>query len=229
MENAFFISYQSRSSQRAQAQRTHIINDDKLDSYFDDDGSAKTIAGSIIKYVDLFPEFSRPLPLVQTEASKEIDLLLNLALPMEELTSYIEQIKKVYDNNSADIFQTASLNEDAKAAGREIFSIQIKMTKKGSRFHLDMPEKKRQEVYADLLFLYDVLNTSDIKKQGDKIQHFQNELIDYYAKKVCVYHRIKDIDEVTPFIGTPREQTVRECNKMMQRYIDGYGYRQLLT
>jgi len=54
-------------------------------------------------------------------------------------------------------------------------------------------------------------------------------MIDHYAKKVAHYHGIKDIDDVSDSIGTPRDQTIREYKKMMTKYIDEFGYKKLLT
>ena len=112
---------------------------------------------------------------------------------------------------------------------KEIFNIRIKVKKKGSDTTLEMPEKTQQEVYADLLFLYDVYTHPGLRKQAEKMKHFKWEMIDYYAAKVIRYHGLKDIDEVSEHIGTPRDQTIREYVKMMKEYIDNYGYKKLIA
>ncbi len=231
LENPFFKKSLEKDSQRNQALKSSIIKKEGLGikKMFEDDGTVSTVKGGTIKYDELFPKFSRPIPAIPTCTSKEIDLMLNLALPTEELTALVETIKKAYDKSSGEVFQVLTPLISAANIDREIFTIRIKVKKKGSKTKLGMPEKSQQEVYADLLFLHDVFNSQYFKKQGDKIRHFQGEMIDYYAKKVCKYHKIKDIDDVSGNIGTPRDQTVRDYVKMMKSYIDDFGYKKLLV
>ncbi len=229
MTNKHYVDYVSRGTQRVQASKSTLIDNDSIKTCFVDNGTVATNTGGTIHYSELFPELSRPLPIIPGELSKEIDLPINLELPVKDILAYIETIKDNYDNSKGEIFQVVTPLTDISKIDKEIFSIQIKVKKRGSGSSLDMPEKSQQEVYADLFFLYDVFYTSDIQKQGDKIQYFQNEMIDYYAKKVCKYHKIKDIDDVSQDIGTPRDQTVREYVKMMKYYIDDYGYKKLLV
>ncbi len=223
-------SYLDRTSQREQVSKLTCIDSNTIkQSIFQDTGIVKTIHNATLNYEKLFPKFSRPLPVIPKTATKEIDIHINLQLPEKELLSYLETIKKNYDKSHGEALRPSTPLSMAIDIDKEIFTIQIKMKKKGSQTNLEMPEKTQQEVYADLLFLYDVFTLTDIKKQSDKITFFRNNMIDYYAMKVCKYHGIKDIDEVSDFIGTPRDQTVREYVKMMQAYIDDYGYKKLLV
>jgi len=165
LKNPFFLKYLSRSSQRSQAKKSTAIDSDSIGDIFNDDGTAKTIAGGMIKYDKLFPKFSRLSPVIPTKTSKQIDLLLNLALPTKELTSLVEAIKDAYEKNS-DVFQVDTPLELASEIDKDIFNIQIKVKKKSSKTKLEMPEKRQQEVYADLFFIYDVYTTSGITKAG---------------------------------------------------------------
>ncbi len=227
--NPFLFSYQKREPQRAQVRKTKIVKDKKIDLHFEDDGSAKTIAGGSINYEKFFPKFSRPVPNIPSEISKELNISLNLALSTEDIMSYVEIIKKTYDKSNGEFYKSASTISDIVTIDKVISTIQIKVKKKGSKTNLEMPEKSQQEIYADLFFLYDLFTDGGFKKRGDAIDYFRSEMIDYYAAKVCKYHRIKDIDEVSEYIGTPRDQSIREYYKIMQHYIDDYGYKKLIA
>jgi len=230
VKNEKINEHLSRTSQKAQVSRSNIVDTSSLGSeIFTDDGKAKTHLGGVIDYGKLYPAFSRPQPIIPADVSKEIDIHINLKLPAKELMAYVEAVKKNYDKSNGEAYQSATPLNIAADINREIFSIQIKIKQKGSKTNLEMPEKTQQEVYADLFFLYDVYTNMEMKKKSDKFIFFRNGLIDYYAKKVCKYHGIDDIDEVSDSIGAPREQTVREYLKMMQGYIDDFGYKQLLA
>ena len=229
MENKYYIDSVSRDTQRAQIEKSSLVNFDSHKSCFLDDGTVKTASGGTIKYAKLFPGLSRQIPTIPIDINKEIDIPLNLALPAKELLAYVETIKTNYDKSHGEVFQAATPLSSASEIDKEIFSIRIKVKKKGSDFKLKIPEKSQQEVYADLFFMYDVDVCTAIAKKGDKLEHFRSQMIDYYAQKVARYHGLKDKDDVSYHIGSPREQTVRECIKMMHSYIDDYGYKKLLV
>ena len=227
--NSAYNNRVQTNSQREQIQKSSMVNDERLKSNFDDDGTAKTVKGAVIDYSKLFPKFSRPLPIIPDDVNKEIDLHINLALPAKDILAYVETIKRSYDKSSGTVFQTASPLAEAQQIDKEIFTIQIKMKKKGSKATFDVPEKSQQEVYADLLFLYDVFTDETFAKKSQKMNYFHEEMQDYYASKVARYNGIKDIDEVRYDIGTPHDQTIRNLFDMMKTYIDGYGYKTLLA
>ncbi len=229
--NLFFKKHLDKSSQRSQALKSSIIKKEGLGikKMFEDDGTALTATGATINYETLYPRFSRPLPEVPTETSKEIDLLLNLALPTNDMTALLEAIKNVYDESKGEVYKVSTPLETVASIDKEIFEIKIKTKKRGSPTNIEVPEKSQQEVYADLLFLHDVFNCPDIKKQGEKIEYFKSAMIDYYASKVCKYSHIKNIDDVSDFIATPREQTIRKYAIMMKSYIDDFGYKKFLA
>jgi hypothetical protein len=228
-KNPVLKQYYSANSQRAQARRSQVIDNETIEDEFNDTGTVKTVSGSTIKYVDLFPPFSRPLPVIPSQTSKEIDVILNLALPASDLTALVEEIKKAYEKSGGEAYQVQSPLTLAVEIDKELFNIHIKTKKKGSSTNLEMPTKRKQEVYADLLFLYDVYHNSDLKGKGEKLYHFRSEMIDYYAYKVMKYHGLKDIDDVSADIGTPRDQSIREYLKIMEAYIDDYGYKKLIA
>jgi len=228
--NDVIITYLLRDSQRKQASNSAIIDSDSLtESIMNDDGTTKTIHNGIINYEKLFPKFTRPHPVIPKNMSKEIDIKVNLKLPAKELLAYVEVIKKNYDASNGEAFQAATLLTTTAEIDREIFSIQIKMKRKGSKSKLEMPEKTQQEVYADLFFLYDVYRDGSIKKQNDKYNYFCDKLLTYYTDKVCRYHGISDKEDVYDSIGTPNEHYTRQYLKVMKGYIDQYAYKSLLA
>ena len=227
-ENIHFRRYLTNSSQRAQAKKSNIMDSATLGYMFNDDGTVKTTAGGIIKYTDLFPKFSRPLPIIPTRKSKEIDLLLNLALPLNDLNTYISTIKEAYERNEGEAFQVSDPLSLATEIDDEIFRIRSKIKQNGSDTNLKIPTKTKQDVYADLLFFYDVF-TSGMDK-SERIQYCRYKMIDHYAEKVAHYNNyIKDKEEVAIHISTPRDDTINKCVTMMQEYIDNFGYKKLLA
>jgi len=217
------------SSQREQVRKSSMVADERLKSNFEDDGTAKTTKGAIIDYSKLFPKFSRPQPVIPDEFSKEIDLHINLALPAKEILAYVETIKKNYDKSQGEVFKTPSPLAEAQKIDKSIATIQIEMKKKGSPVTFDVPEKTQQEIYADLLFLYDVFTDETFAKPSKKMEYFHERMQDYYAQKVAKYNGIKDIKKVLYDISTPHNQTIRNLFKMMQTYIDDYGYKTLIA
>ena len=228
LSNVFYKDYVSRETQRIQAKKSHLIDTGSMKYAFTDEGKADTKKKGVIKYDELYPVFSRHIPIIPEDLSKEIDIVINMALPKNEILSYIDKIKSNYDKNPQ-LFKSASLLSSLSSIDKEIFTIKIKTKKKGSSSNLNMPEKKQQEVYADLFFLYDVMEDASIKKQKDKFDHFRYEMIMYYGEKVRRYYRKKDIDEILDHISTPRDQSIREYYKVMKYYIDEYGYKTLLV
>jgi len=107
LENPSFKKYLEKGSQRNQALKSSIIKKEGLGikKMFEDDGTALTNTGATINYEALYPKFSRPLPEIPTETSKEIDLLLNLALPTKDMTALIEAIKNVYDKYQGEAYK----------------------------------------------------------------------------------------------------------------------------
>lgn len=232
--NPYFKKYLDKVSQRSQALKSSIIKKEGLGikKMFEDNGTALTTTGATINYEALYPKFSRPHPEIPTETSKEIDLLLNLALPANDIATLVEAIKKVYDKSKGEVYKVSTPLETVASIDKEIFEIKIKTKKRGSPTKYEIPKKSQQEVYADLLFLYDVYTHPDSKKQSDKLQHFIDEMLDYYAEKVCKYNGVtddKEFLEVLKLISTPRDQTIRKYSAMMKSYIDDFGYKKLLA
>ena len=237
--NEAIETYQAKSSQRSQAKRLPAVKEDSLPKgVFDDDGMVTTSHGATIAYDKFFPKFSRPLPSIPATYSKEVELHLNLALPAKELLAYLETIKKNYDKDE-NIFQSASLLGDMLEIDKDILDIRIKTKARGSNTSYEVPEKKQQEVYADLLFLYDTYREPALKKVSEKIEHYRYNMTDYYAKKVYRYNKgsrtlhspeqeKKEIDTIAEHISTPNEHTIRKYQNLMQSYIDDFGYKKLL-
>ena len=227
--NPYFRKSLNIGSQLSMAENSPSIDAKSIKDMFNDDGTVKTVTGAVIEYTKLFPPFHRQQPTIPPSTSKELYLRLNLALPEEDLTAFIRELKKAYEKGKGEVFRVPTPLDMAVGIDREIYTIQIKMKKRGAKVNLDMPEKTRQEVYADLLFLYDVFQSEAFQKKGERLLHFKNEMIDYYAAKVAKYHGIKDIDEVSEFIATPNDQTIRQLLGVMRSYIDDFVYKKLLV
>jgi len=128
LENPYFKSYLEKDSQRNQVKKSKHIDPQNLNikNLFEDDGMVKTIAGGTIQYDALFPSLSRPIPIIPTKTSVEIDLVLNLALPTKDLTALVELIKKMYEKNSGGIIQVANPLNVVSTIDKEILTISIK-------------------------------------------------------------------------------------------------------
>ena len=89
----------------------------------------------IIHYNDITPNYSRPLALDFSKI-KERRVILNLALPTNELVDFIERLKRKYDNDQTIIKNVSQLlNEEFENTSIKLPSI--------------------QKNYADMLFCYD--------------------------------------------------------------------------
>ncbi len=228
-EEMLMTDFYLHESVEEQMKKTLVVDYEKIKNSLGTNGIAPTKAGGEIDYKIVFPAFSKPLPDIPANLSKEIDLHINLALPLEEIIAYVKTIKDAYDKSGGTVFRTPSVLDDNIEIDKNISSIHIKTKKKNSKLDISIPDKKKQEVYADLFFIYDTLYVSDIEKQGDKIQHIKSEMIDYYAAKVARYNNIRDIDDISYEIGTPRDQSIREYGKIMKHYIADCGYKSLLV
>ena len=231
LKNPAFNAYLKNPSQREQAEKSKSIRNEDLSIHAKrgHDGTASTELGGKMSYADLYPKLSREIPNLPVNLKKELDIPINLVLPLDDILSYVKAIKMNYDKSNGEAFKSASPVKEILEIDKDIFSIQIKMKQKGSDTKLTMPDKRQQEVYADLLFLYDFYTDSSNKNKRDKYLDFRKGLIDHYANKVCKYHGIKDIDDVSEYISTPNEHTARKYFKMMKAYIEEYGYKQLLV
>jgi len=227
--NPYFRQSMNIGSQLSMAQNSPSIDVKSIKDMYNDDGTVKTKTGAVIEYAKLFPAFHRQQPTIPPSASKELYLRINLALPEEDLTAFIRELKKAYEKGKGEVFRVPTPLDMAVGIDKEIFNIQIKMKKRGAKANLDMPEKARQEVYTDLLFLYDVFQSQAFKKKGERLEYFKSEIIDYYATKVMKYHGKKDIDEFSDYIATPNDQTIRRLLDVMRSYIDDFGYKKLLV
>ena len=227
--NPYFRKSMNIGSQLSMAQNSPSIDVKSVKDMYNDDGTVKTTTGAVIEYAKLFPPFHRQQPTIPPSTSKELYLRINLALPEEDLTAFMRELKKAYEKGKGEVFRVPTPLDLAVGIDKEIFSIQIKMKKRGAKANLDMPEKTRQEVYTDLLFLYDVFQSEAFQKKGERLVYFKNEIIDYYATKVMKYHRLKDIDEVSEYIATPNDHSIRKLLELMHSYIDDFGYKKLLV
>ena len=231
LKNPAFNAYLKNPSQREQAEKSKSIRNEDLSIHAKrgHDGTASTELGGKMSYADLYPKLSREIPNLPDNLKKELDIPINLVLPLDDILSYVKAIKMNYDKSNGEAFKSASPVKEILEIDKDIFSIQIKQKRKGSKSNFEMPEKTQQEVYADLFFLYDVYTDSTRKTKNDKYNYFCDMLMEHYAAKVAKYLEIENTHDVYNSIGTPNEHSARKYFKIMETYIEEYRYKALIV
>jgi len=172
---------------------------------------------------------------------RHAEVELNLNLPVEELTAYIKQIKKAYDENNSTILSPSELlGEDIEKA-QEITSKAIPKEK-----------EKRKKAMANAFYVYDMYKilepeyltkTNSLKEERDnKVKEIkQSKNYDRQEKNSM----IKDIKEEYIFLLDQYSKTsikteinlqsglsiddIERYRALMNKYIDNLKYKELIT
>jgi len=149
--------------------------------------------------------FSRPKLSISEDYNKaEVDIKVNLSLPLKEIEAYIKKIKSTYDKNhnvlkapiellGEDLQQADSLVCDSK---NKCFDSRIVLSK--------------QQKIADMFYIYDGL------KNGMTQRKIQNEVYNYYA----------DLGIETQTLDS---KTLKRYKMIAIDYIDNMRYKELVT
>ena len=177
---------------------------------------------------ELFPKFKRPYMKPPEDASKLINISVNLHLPENELLDYISYIKKTYEKDKELISIPIDLIDETDTS---IYTISSKL-KNASR------SKTKQEIYADSFFIYDCIRNKEVLDIGNYknvYDYINSELKYYYAELLALDDGLKS-SECEPrrfarYLDMVSEMDKRTIDKRytdLDKYIEGELYKQLL-
>lgn len=158
-----------------------------------------TVASSFI------PDFSRPFMLPPEKKDKRLPFFLNLGLPLNELISFITEIKKNYDVEHKKIITLI------EALGNSLESSDTKVNLVKSRKFDSMEVLKYKIKIADMFFAYDA------EKAGIRPSNYTSEIYEYHIEK--------DADTKMTF----SENTRYKYLDVAKEYIDNLRYKELVT
>lgn len=185
--------------------------------------------------------FERPRLQIPIESTKEIVLKINLALPVEELVSYLSKIKNDYDKDTLVIKSPLELVGEELDKADEIKSKAIPKEK-----------EKRKKAMANAFYVYDMYKILE-PKYLTKINSFKKERDSKVRelKQSKNYDRqeknsmIKDIKEEYIFLLDQYSKTsikteinlqsglsiddIERYRALMNKYIDNLKYKELIT
>jgi hypothetical protein len=154
--------------------------------------------------------FSRPKLLLPKPLQKDINISINLNLPIEELIEYVKNIKSTYDkeeflfhNTSHMIKEWEEQRIDLKKIEKEVLLLK-QLPKEYSK------HKTKQEKYADMFFIYDALQ---IGMSQAKIAHELD----------CYNYRVSHKESHTDV------KTIRKYRDAIKPYIEDRKYLELYT
>lgn len=197
------------------------------------------LTGQYKHYKEIKPYFKRDI--IQIKNEREVSLNINLALPLEELKSYIENIKKEYDKDNSIIKNPIELIGEELEKAEKIKSKAVPKDK-----------NKRKKAMADAFYIYDVWKileshyaqrTIELKAEQEKeIKAIkQNINYDKHDKKSAILEIKEKYNDLLmqytkPYLKTEiatqlniSTDTIDKLHSLMIKYIDNLKYKELIT
>jgi len=146
------------------------------------------------------------------------DILLNFALPQEEIIAEITAIKKIY----AEYFSDTNLPINPKTF-KDSNKSRIRLANKSKqKDELTYPKKTILQLYADMFFVYDIASKYNLE-DNKTIKYIQDELLDYYTFIIAELNKdpnITDLKDISLFIRNIQNSLSKLEKGTMCKYYD---------
>ncbi len=187
---------------------------------------------SMSKSIVLHPVYNTRQPSVPKEESKIMSLDIDFSLPKDEMMAQILAVKNMY--NALNPLVPLPLDEDPK--DEKIYDIRASMTNQKKIPDIKYPIKTKQQVYADMFFIFDILCCNDIE-DSKVINFIQDEIREYYADIVMVMNLDEFKDEqnwkifskIKDSIVKTDKTTIQRHYEILQPFIEDLKYKKLIT
>jgi len=179
------------------------------------------------------PIDSNRLPTIPKNKSRRENISIDFALPIQEIIDTITEIKKHYDEyNKLINSEIEEIMKNNKIYNKRVNYLNAAKIVK----YIQIPDKTKQQLCADMFFIYDTAKQNSNNLDKDCIEYIQNELLNYYTDYILTKNNFEDevIKEKTSFaiydsVIKMDVTTIKGYYNMMKKYIDNLEYKALLT